>query len=219
MQHNGISIQKGRSPEHTTRAWCLGGVALSKTVSHTSIKSTRFHCSEVLKTVQLPESESRMLVVRVGGGGMAGQWVIKCSLLLRVEALEACSKWWACSHVHCIVHVKTEEGRLHAECSYYNESNTDYSRQSYFRLKVGKQAKRAWNGQNLIRGRSVAMTTEETCVCVFHVNPWKERVLQREGSQLFVLEHRGTGGYRLPYMWPEHQCLRHKANFMSLDVS
>lgn len=172
MQHNGISIQKGRSPEHMTRwAWCLGGVALSKTVSHTSIKSTRFHCSEVLKTVQLPESESRMLVVRVGGGGMAGQWAIKCSLLLRVEALEACSKWWACSHVHCIVHVKTEEGRLHAECSYYNESNTDYSRQSYFRLKVGKQAKRAWNGQNLIRGRSVAMTTEETCVCVFHVNP------------------------------------------------
>lgn len=30
------------------------------------------------------------------------------------------------------------------------------------------------------------MTTEETCVCTFHVNPWKERVLQREGSQLFA---------------------------------
>lgn len=52
----------------------------------------------------------------------------------------------------------------------------------------------------LLGGRSVAMTTEEPCVCVFHVNPWKERVLQREGSQLFVLEHRGTGGYGLPYM-------------------
>lgn len=67
-----------------------------------------------------------------------------------METLEACSKGCVCSHVYWIVHVKTEEGRLHAECSYYNERNTDYSRQSYFRLKVGKQVRRAWNGQNLI---------------------------------------------------------------------
>lgn len=46
---------------------------LSEAASHTSRKSTRSHCSEVLKTVQFLESESRMVVSRVGGGGMADQ--------------------------------------------------------------------------------------------------------------------------------------------------
>lgn len=64
------------------------------------------------------------------------------------------------------------------------------------------------------------MTTEETSVGTFHVNPWKERVRQREGSQLFACgttEEQGAAGSLV--CDPKHQCLRHGANLISLDVS
>lgn len=48
--------------------------------------------------------------------------------------------------------------------------NPEYSEQGESRLKVGKQEKRAWNGQNPIR-EGVLPWQQETSVSTFHVNP------------------------------------------------